>query len=34
MLIAKKIRLNLSERDAATLEMLSGPSVAASPTGG
>ena len=33
-LTAKKIRLDVSEQDAATLEMMSGPSVAASTTGG
>ena len=34
MLKAKKIRLQVSEQDAATLEMMRRPSVAASATGG
>jgi hypothetical protein len=34
MLTAMKIRLNVSAQDAATLEMMRGPSVAASTTGG
>ena len=34
MLKAKKIRLQVNEQDAATLEMMRGPSVAASTTGG
>jgi hypothetical protein len=34
MLTAKKIRLDVSEQDAATLEMMRGPSAAASTTGG